>query len=436
MHVAIIGAGFAGLAAAHRLQRAGLRVTLVERATRAGGLAGGFREPHWAWHVEYFYHHWFASDRYILAWLREMGLHQGVRFSRPLTVVYHDGAFYPLDSPVALLRFPGLGLWAKVRMGLVLAYLRLTRAWSRLEKHTAHAWLARWMGRAAYTTLWEPLLEGKFGPYYQEVNMAWFWARVHARTPRLGTYEGGFQALADAIVDRLQAQGVEVLLGREVLQVTGEAGAFHLVTRTAQGETQTLGSFAAVLITLGPPFLERVWPPARERLTPHLRRPYLGAVTLVLALRRRFRDEGYYWYNIPKRAGFPFLILVEHTHFVPPEHFGGDHILYVGDYVPPDHPYMRMDRDALLATFLPGLQRVQPAFDLSWVRKAWLFRTPYAQPVPLREASRNLPPRRLAPGLYWASMSHVYPWDRGTNYAVALGQEVARQLLQDLPTDH
>ena len=30
-----------------------------------------------------------------------------------------------------------------------------------------------------------------------------------------------------------------------------------------------------------------------------------------------------------------------------------------------------------------------------------------------------------------ASMSHVYPWDRGTNYAVELGRRVAREVLAD-----
>jgi hypothetical protein len=45
--------------------------------------------------------------------------------------------------------------------------------------------------------------------------------------------------------------------------------------------------------------------------------------------------------------------------------------------------------------------------------------------------SRNIPPiaTPLA-GLYWASMSQVYPWDRGTNFAVELGQKAAGELLK------
>jgi hypothetical protein len=33
-------------------------------------------------------------------------------------------------------------------------------------------------------------------------------------------------------------------------------------------------------------------------------------------------------------------------------------------------------------------------------------------------------------------MSQVYPWDRGTNYAVEIGRRVAGQMLLDAQQDH
>ncbi|HEX8991500.1 MAG TPA: FAD-dependent oxidoreductase, partial [Anaerolineales bacterium] len=62
MKIAIIGAGFGGLAAAYDLRKAGHEVTIFESADYVGGLASGFKEPHWDWWVEKFYHHWFQTD--------------------------------------------------------------------------------------------------------------------------------------------------------------------------------------------------------------------------------------------------------------------------------------------------------------------------------------------------------------------------------------
>ena len=46
MKIAIIGAGFGGMAAAYDLVRAGHNVTIYEAADPVGGLAAGFKEPY------------------------------------------------------------------------------------------------------------------------------------------------------------------------------------------------------------------------------------------------------------------------------------------------------------------------------------------------------------------------------------------------------
>ena len=35
------------------------------------------------------------------------------------------------------------------------------------------------------------------------------------------------------------------------------------------------------------------------------------------------------------------------------------------------------------------------------------------------------------PHVYLANIEQVYPWDRGTNYAVELGEKVAHQILDN-----
>ena len=154
----------------------------------------------------------------------------------------------------------------------------------------------------------------------------------------------------------------------------------------------------------------------------------MGYESVNRDLKKAWKDEdGYYWFNLPKSAGFPFLALVEHTNYLPPQHYGGDHILYCGDYLEPDHEYFQLSQEQLLARFAPALRRINPQFTLDWVKNTWLFRTKYAQPVPLLNHSKNIPAIQTPlPGLYFASMSQVYPWDRGTNFAVEIGRRAVR----------
>jgi protoporphyrinogen oxidase len=429
MKIAVIGAGIGGMAAALDLQYAGHQVTIFEASAQPGGLAAGFKEPNWDWSVEKYYHHWFTSDADMLGLINELGWRQKVIIRRPVTVMYDRGTFRPFDSIPAALMYPGLG-WGvnKVRFGLVGLYLRLTRNWKPMEAVTVDAWMRKWAGEKVYREMWEPMVVGKFGERYaQQVNMAWMWARMHARTTQLATFEGGFQAFADLLASALRGQGVDIRLNTAVagIRPLAEGG---LAVRTPTGEE----SYAQVLSTTSPGLMAKIAPDLpQDYLRGLLDLKSLGAVVLIMALKHQLSEQGYYWFNLPKAAGFPFLALVEHTNFLPKERFGGDHIIYCGDYLETDHEYFSLTQEQLTERFMPALKRINPAFQPDWVRATWLNKTNYAQPVPLVNHSQNIPAIQTPlPGLYFASMSQVYPWDRGTNFAVQIARRAARQMLE------
>lgn len=428
MTVAILGAGFAGLAAAHDLVRAGHRVTVLDAMTRPGGLAAGFRDQRWAWPLEHFYHHLFTSDDAILGLARETGFGDHLITRRPITGSFYQGRSYALDGVIPVLTFPGIPMLDRVRMGLAIAYLKVGRNWHALETVPADAWLKRWMGVAAYAVIWEPLLMGKFGDAYQSVPMSWLWARLHKRSMRLIYFDGGFQAFADHLQATVERLGVTVRLGTPVDAVRRGADG-RLEVHTSDGPEH----FDTVICTAGPHVLARLAPELPPEYLAGLQRlPYMGAVVAVLALDRQLMEK-VYWLSMDKRE-FPFLACVEHTNFMDPVHYGGDRLVYLGDYLKPDHRYFTMSETEILGEWLPPLTRINPAFDRSWIRHTWLAKASYAQPVVPLGFSRHIPPLATPiPGLYLASMSQVYPWDRGTNYAVEIGRRVAAQVADPSP---
>ncbi len=431
--IGIIGAGIAGLAAAYELSEAGHRVTVYEAAPQVGGLAAGFKAPHWEWSLEQFYHHWFASDKHMLGLIERLGWRDQVVFPRPYTMIYYQGKFYALDSYVEAFKFTlsKFGPIDLIRFGLTGLYLKLTPRWQPLEQVTADAWMRRMTGERIYNALWRPLLVGKFGEANLEVvNMAWLWARIHARTTRLGTFVGGFQAFVDKLADLLRSRGVEIRLSTPVTQIrraaAGQAGL--LTVDTAAGSE----SYDAVISTSSPALMAKLAPDLPDSYSASLRSlKSMGAIVLVVTLDRQLTQ--YYWHSLPKEAGFPYLAMVEHTNFIGPEHYGGDHILYLGDYLDAGHEYFSLSKEELLERFLPSLTRFNPTFQRSWIKESWLWKTAYAQPVPPLNHSQNIPPIKTPlPGLYFASMSQVYPWDRGTNYAVEIGQKAAGLVMENL----
>jgi protoporphyrinogen oxidase len=425
VRIGIVGAGLAGLTAGYDLARRGHDVVIWEAARQPGGLASGFKDEGWEWPLDRFYHHLFASDHSALELSREVGAE--VFFRRPLTVIWHLGSMAPFDSPPAVLAYPHLSLPEKLRVGLVTLYLRRLRRWQPLEQVRAEDWLQRAMGKRAYRVLWQPLFQGKFGDDYHQVNMAWFWARIHKRSPSLGYYVGGFQALADRLAQAVTEGGGRVRLGQPVHGVRPcSEGGYRVETAAEATDCER------VIVTTGPATALRLLPDLPGEYAARLRAlRSLAAQTVVLALDRPLTG-GAYWVNLPKSI-FPFLALVEHTNYIERERYGGDYLVYLGDYLPETDSHFQMDKEQLLTAYLPHVRHVNPAFDRSWVRKSWLFREREAQPFTPLNHSQAIPglctPLR---GLYLASMSQVYPWDRGTNYAVEMGREAAKTLTRDV----
>lgn len=434
MRVGVIGGGVAGLAAGYELARHGIRVEVWESAPFLGGQASTF--PVGGTPLERGYHHLFLSDVDFLALARELGVR--VEWLPSRVGLFHGGRLWPFTTPAHLLRFSPLPLADRLRLGLTALWLQRVRSWRRLEPFTAAAFLPPRVGRRAYEAVWEPLLRGKFGARYDRVGMVWFWGKIRLRfasrgrlmaQERLGYPEGSFGALVEALARRIRDLGGQVATGVPVRRVVTADGRAAGLEVGREGEVHTR-FYDAIVATVPSHVLLRLVPPLPEGYARRLREvEYLAAVLLVLELDRPLTP--FYWLNIADRS-LPFVAVIEHTNFLPPERYGGRHIVYLSNYLDRDHPLFGLDGPSLFQAYLPHLRRLNPAFDPSWVQAFHHHREPFAQPLIGPGYSARVPDHHTPiPRLYLANTTQIYPEDRGTNYSIRLGRKVARLLLRD-----
>lgn len=420
----VIGGGALGLGAALRLASAGRRVVVLEREPQLGGLAAGFRPGEdSAATLEKFYHHIFKTDRTIIRHIDELGLTPDLVWGQPVSSMLRGGRIYPM-SVTGVLRFSAIPLLARLRFGALVAGLKAVPNERLFEGQTAAAWTRRWAGRSAYEGFVEPQLVGKFGARAPDIAMSWLWSRFHERTIRLGYLKGGFQRFYDALGERIRSMGGEIVLGARATSIRSVDGAVEVETDAGTRR------FDRLLVTAPQRIFQTLAHGLPDDYAARFPGPeFYSAHVVILALDRPLTNL--YWISIGD-PGYPFLVVVEHTNFMPAADYGGRHLVYLGNYLPDDAPMFQKSEKEVLAQFLPALKRFNSGFDRSWVKQQWQFRAPYAQPIVPPRYLDSLPPTRTPlPGVYLATMAHVYPQDRGQNYSLALGERVAGEMLSD-----
>ena len=438
MKVGIIGAGAAGLAAAYELTLAGVEVSVYEKASFVGGQASTFDVE--STPLERGYHHLFTSDTDILALMSEIGLSDRMEWYESKVGIFYDGKIFNLVTPLDLLKFSPLSIIDRIRMGLVTMILKTKKDWESLETVTTDEWIKTWAGKRVYEVVWGPLLRGKFGDrHYTEIGMPWFWGKIHTRFASrgknmakelLGYPKGSFGEIFDTLTKKIELMGGTVKLSTGVSKIIIEKGKAVGLSLESNSKQEVTQRFDAILSTtpsfVFPKLVPKMPKEYEERLTTV---QYMSAVLIILILDRPLTNV--YWLNVADRS-IPFVGVIEHTNMIDSSFYGGKHIVYLSNYLNIDHRLYQMDHKQLLEEYLPHIKKINPDFEESWIEKTYYHKVGAAQPIIGINYSQRIPSHKTPfEGLYLANTTQIYPEDRGTNYSVRMGREVAKLLLRD-----
>jgi protoporphyrinogen oxidase len=481
--IGIVGGGLAGLAAAYRLQQRGHEVTVYEAGGEEalGGLAKTYETA--GDDIEQYYHHLSKNEQTIVELAEEIGVGDDVEWLVGKNAYYVDGTVYPMDTPWELLAFPYWSLYDTFRLGMLTLDIDVRGGipsfdtyenLEDFEDQTAVEFAREHTTENIYETFFDPLLQEKFGSRKHDVSAAWLLGRIKFRGERdllrgeiLGYFDGGFRTFLDALIDAVGRENIETHARVTDLDITDGSpdtpdgdldsgdGAVDSITveqlvdppadgRDGAGdESADDGSSTDVPETDAPETQTRTqsvddvvvatMPNVLEDLAGYpCEIDFQASVCAVVTLSEGLTDT--YWLNVADES--PFGALIEHTNFVPPERYGGEHLIYLASYVQSEDEWLWQASDEEVEErWLSGIEDLFPEFDRSTVEEFRLARAPRAAPIYECGYLDLVVPydlgEKVAEGLYYAGMASEaqYP-ERSTNGAVIAGFECADRIIE------
>lgn len=424
--IAVLGAGPMGLAVAYQLLKEGHQPVVFEADDRVGGMAACFDFS--GLQIERYYHFHCTSDTGFLTMLGELGISEKMNWTETKMGYWFGGRLQPWGNPVALLRFRGLSIVAKIRYGLMAFFATKRKNWEPLDNVEATGWVRAWVGEEAYDKLWRKLFEYKFHHFTGNLSAAWIWSRIRRLgqsrynlfKEKLGYLDGGSQTLLDALQQHLEDHGASLRLSCPVRRVIIEDGKVAGVE--IHGEVE---KYDTIISTVPLPYVPRILPDLPEGiLDAYLSVNNIAVVCVIVKLARPVSEN--FWVNInDDEMDIPGI--VEYSNLRPLKH----PIVYVPYYLPGDHVKFDDADEVFIDKVKCYLMKINPNLSAEDFLDARASRYRFAQPICEPGFLKRLPPVDLpVEGLFVADTSYYYPEDRGISESIDLGRDMARMALR------
>lgn len=427
MKYAILGAGPMGLMAAMELLKQGHEIDIYERDDRIGGMSAMFHFD--GLDIERYYHFVCKTDYPLFELLGELGLTDKLKWTDTKMGFFYNGTLYKWGTPIALLKFKGLGLVSKFRYGLHAMYAKGIQDWRPFDRIQATSWLRRWVGERAYNVLWKSLFDLKLFEHSDEISAAWIGTRIKrvALSRRsltqetMGYLEGGSITLLDKMQAFIEAKGGRIHLKAGIDKVkTVDDRVSGIVVNGLELPCDAVISTAPIQYV---PKIVPTLPAAFARQIDSIKN--IPVACVILKLKKPLSEN--FWMNINDPAiEIPGVIEYSNLNRMTPS------VLYAPFYMPKTHPKWAMSNDELIDEVIGYLGRLNPQFDPSWVLARHCHRYEFAQTICPPGFYDMLPSMRTpVHGLYIADTAYYYPEDRSICESIAVAKRLVDTALED-----
>ena len=421
---AIVGGGMLGGSLALQLAETGEKVTLFESSDSLGGLASAWSIGSVVW--DRHYHVTLGSDHHTLSLVERLGLDSEMQWVETRTGSWFGGDLYSMSNVWDYARFPPLSMMDKARLARTILNGARRSDWQELELIAVEKWLRSQSGDSVYEQFWLPLLESKLGDAYRDTSAAFIWATIQrlyaarssgSKTEHFGYVRGGYSRTLQRLGEVLGELGVEVRLGQRVRGVN-EGPAVDLEDSTER--------FDHVIVTVAPPLAGRMIRGLSDTEAANLdTMPYQGVVCPSVLLSGPL--EGYYLTYLHDPA--PFTSVIEMSAFADPSEFGGNSLVYLPRYCPPDDPLFDESEDSIRERFIEGLESVYPKASDREVLAFKVSRARYVFPIATLGYSKRVPDFETSvPGVHLVNSAQIVNGTLNVNETLQLAESAFERL--------
>lgn len=432
--IVILGGGVAALGAAYYLIKKGHKPIIIEKENFLGGLASSYEINNFK--IDNYYHIIFGTDDVLLELINDLGLKDRLIWKKVRMDMYYNDRFYHFTSPLDLLFFKPLKFWDRVRFGFNILKVKTKEDFNFLDNISAEEWIINNWGMDTYKKIFFPLLKIKFGTAVDKTSAAFVFGRIKARASsrskfsfneKFGYTLGGFQTIINKLEERLKRGNCNIITKAKIIKLKKERKKFEITIKTGNKNRRIKADF--VINTLPIPVFLKVSKNLDKIFINKLKQiEYQGIICASVGLRKKL--GGSYWVNINSDK-VPFGGVIEHTNFVPPEHYGGQHIVYMFNYLDLGHEYWKMSDQEIIENYLNGLSMMFKNFEKQDVLWCKISRNKYATPlftIGYNEKIKDL--NKSYKELKFAGSYLIYPRSRNVNNILKSGFEAAESILQ------
>jgi protoporphyrinogen oxidase len=418
----ILGGGLSGVAVALTLARAGwTSITLIERGSTLGGLAGSFEQGGHFYPLGY--HHILHRDRTLLFFLDHLGVLSSVRWKKIRMLFQADDALWDLSNPLDFLGFR-MSVLDKCRFVRLMLRAYAKRDWSDWEGRSAADLLDRWAGPGVRTALFEPLMQLKFELPCSDVSGAWMGARLHFRE---GLSPLGYMpntnwttVLCRGLTELLRDAGVEILTDSSIHRIHTR-GESVVAVEIDDGRSIAGDIFVSTLPT------EVYCRLLDEDSTQGVKAIHYTALVSAMCATREEIGRDFYWLNLTSLDHSACAIFVLSSLNPTIGAPGETCVNFVTHLRSRCDPFFGLSDDDLTARYARDFEAALGArIAFSWVRVA---RIPLYSPIFSRDY-QNPPVRSTTfDNMYFAGNYRTFPSVASTGAALESGLETGDEIL-------